>query len=134
MGIDEAHDFPPGRADLAGEIGARRAQDLVDPPQLSVLPRERRFSASMSVDGRSWRSPVSARPDGPSCAGLVMHPELLGEPRNVGRGSDSRYSRTARSRSSSGYFSVRAPVPSFFWPSRSNQCSDTPAKRGNLRR
>jgi hypothetical protein len=31
-----------GRADLAGEIRARRAQHLADPPQLGVLPRTRR--------------------------------------------------------------------------------------------
>src|SRR5690242_21625029 len=60
---------------------------------------------SMSVVGRTVRSPASAsawRTQLRRASGCTFScsPSL----RNVGRGSDSRYSRTARSRSSSGYF------------------------------
>lgn len=65
----------------------------------------RLFSASMSVVGRSCRSPASVsawRIQLRKASGCTFScsPNL----RNVGRGSDSRYNRTARSRSSSGYF------------------------------
>jgi hypothetical protein len=59
----------------------------------------------MSVLGRSCRSPASAsacRTQFRRASGCTF--SCSPSRRNVGRGSDSRYSRTARSRSSSRYF------------------------------
>src|SRR5690606_22790907 len=59
----------------------------------------------MSVLGRSSRSPRSAsswRTQLRRASGCTL--SCSPSRRNVGRGDDSRYSRTARSRSSSGYF------------------------------
>lgn len=63
------------------------------------------FSAAKSVLGLSWRSPASAsawRTQLRRASWCTF--SWSASRRNDGRGSDSRYSRTARSRSSSGYF------------------------------
>jgi hypothetical protein len=71
----------PGRADLAGEIRARRAQHLVDPPQLGVLPRTRRV-LRQHLGGR----PIVPLPGvglglaHPVPQGFWVHVQLLAQP------------------------------------------------------
>ena len=81
MSVDEAHDDLRVGPISAGEIGARRAQDLVDPPQLGVL-RHEPLVLREHVDGRAIMplARVGLGLADPVAQGFRVHVQLLTEP------------------------------------------------------
>src|SRR5690606_12454919 len=120
-------------AELDGAIGTRRAQDLVDPPQLGVLPGQ----PPVLLDHVSAWPVVALAAVGlvladPVAQGFRVHVQLLAQPpKRRARGRLPIQPHRALAQLIGVLLRCcQQCLPS--WLSRSNQSWKTPEKRGNL--